>query len=167
MPEIHYLDFDLLIERSEEGYKARVLGSPAGYAAQGFALPFSELELENFVLRVGQTRRGVRRLESPEMEAAKAFGERLFNAVFQGEVRGCFRSSLDKANQQGAGLRIRLRLDAQELTDTPWEYLYNQASERFLCLSVRTPLVRYLDLPGQIQPLKIKPPLRVLAMISK
>jgi CHAT domain-containing protein len=26
--------------------------------------------------------------------------------------------------------------------------------------------VRYLDLPGQIQPLKIKPPLRVLAMIS-
>jgi hypothetical protein len=71
-----YLDFDLLIERGAEGYIARVLNSPAGQAAAGFRLPFSKLQLENFLLRVGRTRRGVRRLDSPEMEAAKVFGAR-------------------------------------------------------------------------------------------
>jgi len=48
MDEIKYLDLDLLIERAEKGYTARVLNSPAGQASAGFSLPFSELELENF-----------------------------------------------------------------------------------------------------------------------
>ena len=168
MAEIRYLDFDLSIEeRAGEGYTARVLNSPSGQAAANFRPPFSELELENFLLRVGRTRRGVRRLESPEMEAAKAFGGRLFQAVFRGDVRGCLRSSLDEASRQGAGLRVRLRLaGAPELADVPWEYLYNPALNRFLVLSVETPLVRYLDLPERIRPLTVTPPLRVLVMIS-
>jgi tetratricopeptide (TPR) repeat protein len=117
-------------------------------------------------LRLGRTRRGVRRLESSEMEGAKEFGGRLFNAVFRGDVRGCLRSSLDEAQRTGSGLRIRLRLDAPELADVPWEYLYNPSVNRFLALSVETPVVRYLDLPERIQPLAIKPPLRMLVMIS-
>jgi len=167
MDEIAYLDFDLLIERAEEGYTARVLNSPAGQAAADFCLPFSELELENFLLRVGRARRSVRRLESPEMEAAKSFGGRLFDALFGGDVRGCLRSSLDEANRQGAGLRLRLRLtDVPELADLPWEYLYNPALNRFLVLSTETPLVRYLDLPERIRPLTVQPPLKVLVVIS-
>jgi hypothetical protein len=101
MGVLDYLDFDLLIERSPSGYRARVLSSPAGQAAADFSLPFSELEVENFLLRIGRTRRGVRRLESPEMEAAKTFGGHLFEAVFDDEVRGCLRSSLDEANRRG------------------------------------------------------------------
>jgi hypothetical protein len=167
MAEIEYLDFDLLIERAEEGYTARVLNSPAGQASADFRLPFSELELENFLLRVGRTRRGVRRLESPEMEAAKSFGGRLFDAVFGGEAQGCLRSSLDEASRQEAGLRVRLRLaETPELADLPWEYLYNPSLNRFLVLSAETPLVRYLDLPERIRPLEVQPPLRVLVMIS-
>lgn len=166
MSEIRYLDFDLRIERGEEGYIARVLNCPAGEASTDFALPFSTLELENFVLRVGRTRRGRRRLESPEMEAAKIFGGRLFEAVFQGDVRGCFDSSLDTVRRQGLGLRLRLRLEAPEVADLPWEYLYNPALNRFLSLSVETPLVRYLSLPERIQPLAVTPPLRVLVMIA-
>jgi tetratricopeptide (TPR) repeat protein len=167
MAEIEYLDFDLLLERAEAGYTARVLDSPSGRAVAGFRLPFSDLELENFVLRVGRTRRGVRRLESPEMQVAKAFGGRLFQAVFSGDVRGCLRSSLDEAGRQGAGLRVRIRLaEAPELADVPWEFLYNPALNRFLVLSVDTPLVRYVDLPERIRPLTVKPPLKVLVMIS-
>jgi len=167
MDEIKYLNFDLLIERTEEGYTARVMNSPAGQASADFSLPFSELELENFLLRVGRTRRGVRCLESPEMEAVKTFGGRLFQAVFGDEVRGCLRSSLDEASRQEAGLRIRLRLaEAPELADLPWEYLYNPSLNRFLVLSTETPLVRYLDLPERIRPLAVKPPLKVLVMIS-
>jgi hypothetical protein len=165
--KIRYLDFDVLIARSGDGYVARVLNSPAGQAAVGFRLPFSTLELENFLLRVGRTRRGVRRLESPEMRSAKAFGGRLFKAVFGGEVGGCLRSSLDEAGRQRAGVRVRLRLaGVPELADVPWEFLHNPTLNRFLVLSVETPLVRYMDLPERIRPLTVKPPLKVLVMIS-
>ena len=67
MAQIDYLDFDLQIERVDQGYRARVLDSPAGQASNEFALPFSDLELENFVLRMSHTRHGVRRLGTPEL----------------------------------------------------------------------------------------------------
>ena len=164
---MNYLDFDLLLQRADEGYRAQVLNSPAGQAATVFTMPFTDLELENLFLRVSRTRRSGRRVDSPEVEAAKTFGGRLFAAVFNGEVRGCLRSSLDEASRQGSGLRVRLRLtDAPELADLPWEYLYNQSLNHFLALSSETLLVRYLDLPEPIRPLMVTLPLRVLVMIS-
>lgn len=167
MNRVDYLDFDLLIQCADTRYCVQVISSPAGQASVDFSLPFSELELENFLLRIGRTRRGIRRIGSPEMEAAKTIGRRLFETVFGGEVRGCFRSSLDEASRQEAGLRIRLRLvNVPELADLPWEYLYNPALNRFLCLSIDTPVVRYLDLPERIRPLEVKPPIKVLVMIS-
>src|SRR5690349_5215162 len=109
----------------------------------------------------------MRRIDLPEVEAAKTFGARLFDAVFPNEVRACLRSSLDEASNQGKVLRIRLRLtDAPELADLPWEYLYNPALNRFPALSSETPIVRYLELPERIRPLAITPPLRVLAIIA-
>lgn len=167
MAAMNYLDFDLLIESMGERYKARVLNSPAGQAIVDFSLPFTELEIENFLLKIGRPRRGVRRADSPEMEAAKTFGSRLFETVFNGDLLGCLYRSLDEVNRQQAGLRLRLRLaDVPILAEIPWEYLYNPTLNRFLSLSVETPLVRYLDLPERIQPLAVKPPLNVLVMIS-
>jgi hypothetical protein len=55
-PNMDYLDFDLLIERLGDHYRARVTQSPAGEAAGEFTSPFSPLELENLVLRLGQAR---------------------------------------------------------------------------------------------------------------
>jgi hypothetical protein len=163
---ISYLDFDLLIQRADGKYRAQV-DSPGGQAAVTFSLPFSDIELENFLLRVGRARRVTRRLDSPEVQAAKNFGERLFAAVFADQVRDCLRTSLDEARQQGGGLRVRFHLtDTPELADLPWEYLYDPTLNRFLSLSVDTPVVRYLDLPERIQPLLVSPPLQVLAMIS-
>ncbi len=167
MVQISYLDFDLQIERTAQGYRAQVLNSPAGQATLDFSLPFSDLELENFVLRMGHTRRRRRGADSPEMESAKTFGKRLFAAVFNDDVQACLRSSLDEAIEQGAGLRIRLRLnDASELLDLPWEYLYNPALNRFFALSIETPIVRYLELAESIRPLVVTSPLRVLVMIA-
>ncbi len=166
-PQFDYLNFDLLIERAGSAYVARVTNSPAGEAASQFSVPFAPFELENFLLKIGRPRRGVRRLNSPEMEAAKNFGKRLFESVFGSEVFGCLRSSLDQAEAKGsAGLRLRLRLNAPELADLPWEYLYNSALNRFLVLAVETPLVRYIELPERIRPLAVQPPLKILAMLS-
>jgi outer membrane protein assembly factor BamD (BamD/ComL family) len=167
MAEITYLDFDLFIERSGVGYRARVLRCPAIPTACDFVLPFSDLELENFLLKIGHTRRNVRRLESRNVELAKDFGRRLFEATFGDEVRSCLRQSLDFAGQQDTGLRLRLHLTAApELADLPWEFLYDPALNRFFVLSGKTPLVRYLDLPERIRPLAVQPPIRVIAMIS-
>ncbi len=162
-----YLDFDLLIERAGTGYRARVLRCPAIPAACDFTLPFSDLELENFLLKIGYTRGKVRRLESRNTELAKDFGRRLFEAAFGDEVRSSLRQSLDIAGQQDAGLRLRLHLTgAPELADLPWEFLYDPSLNRFFVLSGKTPLVRFLDLPERIRPLAVQPPLRVLGMIS-
>jgi hypothetical protein len=49
-----YLDFDLLFRRTDAGYRAQVLNSPAGQASSDFSTPFSDLELENFLLRIGR-----------------------------------------------------------------------------------------------------------------
>jgi hypothetical protein len=115
MAEIKYADFDLLIERSGENtYRVRVLDSPTGRAVRDLQLPFSPLELENFLLKVGRTRRGVRRLESPEMEAAKTFGGSLFKSIFQDEIMDTMRFSLEEAKRQNLGLRLRRRPDRDE-----------------------------------------------------
>ncbi len=167
MTMIEYLDFDLRITSSPTGYRAQVLCAPAGEASDEFTLPFSNDEIEIFRLRVGRSTQGTRRMESQELSAAKTFGGKLFRAAFGGNVQSCFRSSLEQAVAQNKGLRLRLRLtDAPELADLPWEYLYNPDLNRFFGLSVETPIVRYLDLPTQIKPLAIRPPLRLLVMIA-
>jgi CHAT domain len=164
---ISYLDFDLLIRRTEGGYQAQILSSPAGQASSNFPAPLSDLELENFLLRLGRPRRGTRRIGSTEMESAKELGRRLYEAVFSGEVRACWRSSLTDAEAQGVGLRLRLHIEgAGEISELPWEYLYNASLNRFLSLSEYTPLVRYLDLPERIRPLAVTTQLEILVMIS-
>jgi CHAT domain/Carbohydrate family 9 binding domain-like len=163
-----YADFDLLIEGSGgEGYRARVLESPAGGGEGTFTLPFTDMELELFLLKVGRPRRGTRRLESPEMEAARDFGRKLYDAVFHDELRLSLRRSLDEVERRDEGLRIRLRFsDAPELASLPWEFLYDATEDQFLVLSAWTPIVRYLDLTQRVEPLTVTAPLRILTMIS-
>jgi hypothetical protein len=164
---MNYQDFDLLIDRVGENMRAQVINSPAGQATAEFRLPFSEDKLENYLLRLGRTHAvATRRVESQEMNTAKAFGAALFDAVFTGDVKACFRSSIDEVRRQNAGLRIRLRLADPSVADLPWEFLYNRSVNRFIALSIHTPLVRYMDLPERIQPIAVKPPIRVLVMIS-
>lgn len=161
-----YLDFDLQIdELNPSTFRARVLNSPAGQAEATFAFPFTDQELEIFFLRIGRPRRGVRRLNSPEVNEARSFGNKLYKAVFQDALQACLLRSIDKAEQQGAGLRLRLRLPPSCI-ELPWEYLYDAAQERFLSHSTSTPIVRYLDLAQSIKPLAVMPPLKVLVMIA-
>ena len=169
MREISYADFDLLVQRAADGFTARVVNSPSGESPLvRFAAPFGELELENFLLKIGRPRRvGVRGGGSPEAAAIREFGTRLFDAVFGRELRDSLVSSLDQVEARGIGLRLRLRLsDCPELVDLPWECLYDETHRRFLSLSEWTPLVRYLDLPGRGRPLQVRPPLRVLVLIA-
>ena len=146
---MRYQDFDLLIDRSGDSLRAQVLNSPAGQASAEFCLPFSEDKLVELPAQARPVPTGVatRRVESQEMNTAKAFGAALFDAVFTGDVKACFRSSLDEVRRQNDGLRIRLRLSDPSVADLPWEFLYNRSVNRFIALSVHTPLVRDTYLP--------------------
>ena len=113
---------------------------------------------------IGRLRRNVRRIDTQERQLIENFGGELYEALFTGPVGDCLQRSRVTANSRDAGLRIRLRLPGA-LANVPWEYLYD-AQHGFLGLDPDTALVRYLELPEPVQPLPIRPPLRILAMIS-
>ncbi|MFL7871703.1 MAG: SUMF1/EgtB/PvdO family nonheme iron enzyme [Anaerolineales bacterium] len=169
MLETSYYNFDLLIERSIDidKYRARVIDSPVGIASVDFDPPISDLELENYILRMGQTRQGKRLpFESGELKAIKECGESLFEAVFSGDIYTCYAMSWELAREQGRGLRIRLHIDVPEFHDYPWELLYNSKTNQFLALSTDTPIVRFFELPFPEQPLFVEAPIKILVMIS-
>ena len=95
------LNFDLAIEARADGYRARVMASPAGEAEGSFELPFSDQDLQILVLKVigsvGRRRRKLRRFESVERRMLEDFGGQLFQAVFSGSVRSCLERSLAAA----------------------------------------------------------------------
>ena len=141
--------------------------STEGQASATFVLPFSDIELQNFILTTRPGMRGVRRIDAPDVAAAKRFGGNLFQAVFNGDVQGCWRSSLSASAQRDTRLRMRLRFtDTPELANLPWEYLFSTSLNRFLALDDELAIVRYLDMPERTRPVAVTLPLRVLVMIS-
>lgn len=167
MAGLGYQDFDLSIDRIGDSYRAKVIESPVGQAENTFEFPFEPLELENFFLRIGQPRRTVRRMGSDEGRAAESFGSKLYDSVLGGDVGIALLRSIDAADANGEGLRIRLNVgENPELADLPWEYLYSRNLGRFVVLSNHTPIVRHLDLSGTVRPLEIELPIRVLVIVS-
>ncbi|MGB0383733.1 MAG: CHAT domain-containing protein [Ardenticatenaceae bacterium] len=158
METTSYFNFDLLIQPVREGYRARVQSSPVGEAWESFALP----GIADFSPSLAFVRSNGRGPGAPEM-----FGAELYKTVFHGQVGSCLARSLDAAERESKGLRIRLRLnDVPELARLPWEYLHDPASERSFVLSHQTPIVRYLEIQSSHQPLELARPLRVLMVIA-
>ncbi len=177
MPDRLYDHFDLLLERYGRRYQARILSSAAGEAARKFARPISAQESNAWRSRMDRPLQASLRSAACDAlqirgqadtgEAARRLGGRLFRAVFAGSMENCLRTSMAEARRRGRCLRINLRLsDAPQLAELPWEYLYDPRLNRFLALSSRLSLVRYLELPEPIRPLAINPPLKVLVVVS-
>ena len=168
-----YLDFELQIELTGDGgYHAAVLASPAGetLAPQRVELPFDardlerlRLKLENALLR---SRTRSRRALSVEERTIKEFGSQLFGAIFKDDVRALYYESRREAERDGQGLRLKLRIGPPELVTLPWEFLHEPREDEYICLSRVSPIIRYLELPQPIPPLAVKPPLRILGMVS-
>jgi tetratricopeptide (TPR) repeat protein len=165
-----YLDFELEIRGGGPRKYPVAVRSPAGEARGQMHFPFDEWELKDrlqaleiALLRSGGTRR---RIASPEEHTVQDFGRGLFESLLVGDVRTRYEMSLSEARRQGKGLRLKLRIQPSELAVLPWEFLYDVDRDRYPCLSSNTPLVRYLDLPQPVEPLKMSPPLRILGMVT-
>ena len=159
-----YDELRIRFERRDGSYQVFATGV-GGEVSEEFTLPFSDIELENIVLRLGASRRGIRRVNSPEMKLAEEFGRKLFDALFRDRTRDLYRSCSTRAKASEKGLRLTLCLsDTPELMHLPWEYLYDDPD--FLSTREETPVVRHLNLPSAARPLRIDLPLRILAMVS-
>lgn len=172
MGDISYENFDLLIERVGEGFRARVQ-----VAERQYKRDFSLMEDRPVLSRLVESlagRRGGRDEGAtddgggvlPELKPLTQLGIALYSSVFDDEVRDALKTALERSVGPSAGLRIRLRLDAPELFDVAWELLCDPTSMRFPVLSEKTPLVRYLDLAQPRDPLPVTAPLRVLVTVS-
>jgi hypothetical protein len=166
---IEYETFELRLTPLDDQRRYRVRASaPGGETTCDTTLDFDPFEVENVVLSLDRGQRGRRRrVETPEVERAKAFGGKLFRSVFVDEARELFRSSFREAEARGHGLRVQLQLsEAPHLATWPWEFLYDEAHLDFFGVSVWTPIVRYVDLAGARRPLHVTGPLRILGLIS-
>jgi ABC-type branched-subunit amino acid transport system substrate-binding protein/CHAT domain-containing protein len=167
----NYLDFELEIDEGRgREYPVAVLRSPAGDARATMHFPFDELaldlrltKLQNALLRSGGVHR---RVPSEEEQAVQEFGQALFDALLDDDIRTCYDLSLREAARQDRGLRLKLRIRPPELSALPWEFLYDPRQAEYVCLSRRTPIVRYLESLQPVQPFTVTPPLRVLGMVA-
>ena len=161
-----YDELKLRIGPGEGGaYQVVAFGPDGSTASNAFALPFDETQLDNFVLRIGRPRRGVRAYRSSQMEDAKHFGSQLFDALINGAVHDVYLGARRVAEQNNKGLRLTLYLtDVPALMEVPWEFLYDRPA--FLAQSIYTPIVRSLDLKTVHPPRKLTLPLRILGMVS-
>lgn len=159
--------FDLLLERTDEGYRASVLQSPAGETVAPFTLPFSAREQHAFIQQLLTDPGNDEARRNEQFVVARKVGGRLFDALFQGSVLELWEASWRKAYAERATLHLRLRLgDAVELRALPWEYLFDATRDEFIALSVNTPLMRFHERAHQMLPFPVDPPLRVLVVMA-
>lgn len=159
--------FDLQLEKTEDGYRAGVLQSPAGEAWTSFELPFEPREQHAFVQQLLADPGTDERMRADQFLLARKVGGRLFDALFHGPLLPLWQESWRRAYTERKTLHLRLRLgDAPELRALPWEYLYDPTREEFLALSVHTPLSRFFERAHQVDPFPVDLPLRVLVVMA-
>lgn len=156
-------DFDLLIWKTPEGFCARVRNPEGGGEAQwDFGHPFSgEPKIQEALLETAGGCRDLKPSRPPSQDATRDLGTRLFQTVFGGNVLVFWKQRLLQAQKAKRGLRLRLHLNAPELWDWPWELLCDP-DRGFPAVDPATPVVRYIEMPDPIPPLRVRPPLKVL-----
>ena len=90
-------------------------------------------------------------------------GKKMHDFLFPSAIENIFFANRQSMRDQGKGLRIRLRVDAPELSGLPWEYCY---ADEFLALKRDTPLVRYIPRPFAADELDAPNPMKVLIAIA-
>ena len=107
------------------------------------------------------SRRVLPQTEQPVREV----GEVLFAGLLgAGEVAGRYRAAAAVAAERGEGLRVVLRIDDPALAGLPWEAMYDQAAGAYVCR--RDQLVRHVPVASGPAPLRVRPPLRILGVVS-
>ena len=163
------LDFELEIgDLADQGYLVTAR-APAGEAAASMRLPLTR---EEFDFQLGVINDAVlassavsRRVATGDEQPVQQFGRRLFDALVMDDVRALYVASAQRARDEGAGLRLVLRIRSPELARLPWEFLFDPGRQDYVGLSL--PLVRFPQVLAPRQPLQAATPLRILGMVAR
>ena len=156
-------NFDLQVSKTGETYWARVREPNAGLEAHGgFVHPFSKEDLRD-VPGEEETWRDLRSPKRASGDLARTTGTSLFQAVFADEILVSWKLRLLQATTNKQPLRLRLHLNSPDLWEWPWELLHDP-KQGFLATRPETPVVRYLEMLAPIKPLRVRPPIRILAV---
>ncbi|HSE67093.1 MAG TPA: CHAT domain-containing protein, partial [Gemmatimonadales bacterium] len=139
----------MLIEAAGDEYRASVVESPAGESSTPETIRWSSPA------------------EHPTKESdLRKVGASLFDAFVTGQILELYRASVALTSARLKGLRLKLLIEPPELSQAPWELLYDGRNRCYVGLSSRTPIVRHPKVPQALEPLKIEPPLRILGLIA-
>jgi CHASE2 domain-containing sensor protein len=157
---MHYHDFDLWIESSAAGLKLR-----SSCAEHGEYRDEGQFDLAAF-----------RRAEHDIVESDAAsetivdVGKQLYSFAFasaQRHIEWHFAQCWGASGRGDNGVRVRLRVEDANVASIPWEFLYSEQMQSFLGVSIRTPVIRYLELPRPIGMLEAPLPVRMLVVIPR
>lgn len=162
MAAVDFQDFELSIDLREDGdIGITVVQSPSGTATAIVHNPFTNDE----VLRMlGMLDDSANASPAEEARSARQFGEKLFRAIFTGDIATTYNHSIQQAGE--GGLRLRLNLEkAGELLHLPWELLRDPRGE-VVALSRNITIVRGGQYPAPRSAVEYSLPFRILVMIA-
>ena len=148
-------------------FRVGVVSSPAGEASATV-----ELDAESLLARRGLLQQAVlasavpsRRVLPETEQPVREVGEVLFAGLLgAGEVAGRYRAAAAVAAERGEELRVVLRIDDPALAGLPWEAMFDQGAGVYVCRQDQ--LVRHVPVASVPAPLRVRPPLRILGVIS-
>jgi hypothetical protein len=163
-------DISLEIRSLGKGrFETRFQAEAHGEAAEPFAMPIDAARLKPLMTVFNPVPDG----SAPD---AREIGSKLFEALFQGNVRRLFDRSCSGANDArpdgtSRGVRLRIQLDLtnkeiRPLAALPWELLHDPLDRIFYGHGRERLLVRHPEAPRPVEPLTVTPPLRILVIPS-
>jgi hypothetical protein len=139
------------------GYPVRV-DSTQGPAQGDLILDLDDPGLQADLVRV----QGI----DPDLKLRQRVGSRLFEALFQGDVRDAWsrcRGYVDAGRIDG--LHLRLEIESPPMAALPWELLRDEAQDEFLATAADLGVARFLPVREPPQ-LPDAGPLRVLVVVE-
>jgi hypothetical protein len=148
-------------------FRVEVIRSPAGEATEEIELDPGALLARRRELQYALLASAVptRRYLSETEQSVREVGEALYAALLgTGEVASRYRSSAAIAQLHEQGLRLSVRIDTPELAGLPWEAMYDRSADSYVCLLDQ--VVRRVNVASPPPPLTVRPPLRILGIVS-
>ncbi len=173
------LNFELELSRKnwsngKQTYQLQVVNPLTGEEVREFihhpfdagelAQLFQELQAALLTIKTEQFN-----LTFPYEQLVEEFGSKLFDSLIFGEVLECYKISRKQADNSKRQLRIKLKIQPQELATLPWEFLYDKHTRQVghhFCLSRNNPLLRFVDTIDQLEPLTVTLPIQVLGLVT-
>jgi CHASE2 domain-containing sensor protein len=155
---MQYINLDLLIEKLSGKQYLITAQSEMGEAGGKLSLTSTSREVIAFQDELAKG--------NVYGDQLTRFGKFLFQHLFKDEIRDLYRTTLGHVfKEEEKGMRLRLAVIPPEIAILPWELLYDSRRSCFLATSIKTPLVRYVNLLAPIRELKTEPPINVLITI--